>query len=1213
MSWLQALRDEFTLRPFEIEQTQSGCISMASGHQDVTTNQDPAEVMEELSGKKKSKFQMFKNFFARKKKKELPASGADVGLRASQSSENVSKASEKNTLTRSERDKGSGSKISLGSKALSHDSVFVSDSSEANEPLGASQDSIHVKVKSLQLQLKQAIRLGSPPSLMCVKKTEDTGTMSEDDGLPCSPPEYRTLHTVMVQSHSLNSLEGLDSDDDQLSCAASSRAVSPLVVPGDFSQPASSYGCLDNSAAKHKLGLRHKACYRRKPLIRLDVKADGESVVKQILNASRKLEQHVTTEVVHGDELKPQLQREDEDNEEGGQTQPLLTYKEDCDKGEDESELKHISVDMDSSPCPDPCLLVEKAPDVQPIPSDKLGLAASSLDSPRAMTPSCVREFLPDPPGIPHRAEEVKSNLSLTGEEDTDQQNSEEEVLLLEEVLDTLKTPLPSSSLGNHTEGIVVELKKGVNVKEREDGEKAQELKEERGEPVVYQADPAGSLKPDQTTTEEEDVSTLSRNTRSCQDVQSEAMLNDKEEAAEEKEEDLIVEKLSQHCPEEEGEYEEGEEVQPEEQNDMITDNRINQAQEERGVEPEESEGGEDTFKLEKSPEVEEGRRDNRKEGVEEVEVNKDTTEEDETKEDERQGSEEVTEVLPDAAVEEVEITNAMQNMDEGEDMVVEDDTVLAAQVRNKNELPLELADQAIVDEIESCVEESVIGEEREVEGDHLKPNAEVKEEDVEPNKPGSDPTEQDVEQEGVKVSTKNMMQMEHEKTEAAEQSQTFSKASFSFPEPQHETQSQESGTSTTSNTGRTMLHIHRLSPSSEETSDCKQDSEVPSCATAFPKKEPDDTVKKVKEETPLSPHDVAPPAASEEETVKKPSSGSYQTKFHFPSLSVEGAKDNLTPPSSASVCAPAAPASTEPVPALLKGNNNNPFGVWLRKTPVLHRFSSEEQNSQHSFEAPAQPYSSQTDLTQPISAKPPSNKPALPKKPDLHGDRGAKIKHISDPASTPGVSSEPDSPSWISVAIQKQKIYKDNSLNETTVKKEEPEMKNSNNSKTAESTDKEMNNPIESVDKEVRRAVSPSALMSPQPSKSQSYGLSNPVHLKPHVPVTFNKLPQSSFSAPSQVHVHQKSVPCASLPPLSNVSTYSKTPDPMGSTLISPPFSSRNAPEKSSSRASGLSNQIPSSHRFLPPPAFTQDEPPWMALAKKKAKAWSEMPQIVQ
>lgn len=60
-----------------------------------------------LTGKKKSKFQTFKKFFARKKRKEPPAT-EDAGLKASQSSDNVSKASENNTLTRSENEKGSG-------------------------------------------------------------------------------------------------------------------------------------------------------------------------------------------------------------------------------------------------------------------------------------------------------------------------------------------------------------------------------------------------------------------------------------------------------------------------------------------------------------------------------------------------------------------------------------------------------------------------------------------------------------------------------------------------------------------------------------------------------------------------------------------------------------------------------------------------------------------------------------------------------------------------------------------------------------------------------------------------------------------------------------------------------------------------------------------------------------------------------------------------
>lgn len=52
-----------------------------------------------------------------------------------------------------------------------------------------------------QLQLKQAIKLGSPPSLNCVKRTEDAGTMSEDDGLPCSPPEYTTTVALDIERH----------------------------------------------------------------------------------------------------------------------------------------------------------------------------------------------------------------------------------------------------------------------------------------------------------------------------------------------------------------------------------------------------------------------------------------------------------------------------------------------------------------------------------------------------------------------------------------------------------------------------------------------------------------------------------------------------------------------------------------------------------------------------------------------------------------------------------------------------------------------------------------------------------------------------------------------------------------------------------------------------------------------------------------------------
>ncbi|KAJ3588103.1 hypothetical protein NHX12_011698 [Muraenolepis orangiensis] len=241
-------------------------IAMASEPPDVMTNQEPAEVTEESTKKKKSKFQTFKKLFTRKKRKDGSASEEEeAGLKASQSSDDVT--DEDQVLARAEKDKDSRSKVSLGSKALSHDSIFVSDSSDPTEALRASQDSIHGKVKSLQLQLKRAVGPGA-------RRAEDAAAeVSEDDGLPCSPAEYSN-----AQRRGSLSLDGTDSEDDQLSCGASSRAVSPLVVaPGDFSQPASPFSCLDSSASKHKLGLRHKACNKRKPVTRVDIRPESEA------------------------------------------------------------------------------------------------------------------------------------------------------------------------------------------------------------------------------------------------------------------------------------------------------------------------------------------------------------------------------------------------------------------------------------------------------------------------------------------------------------------------------------------------------------------------------------------------------------------------------------------------------------------------------------------------------------------------------------------------------------------------------------------------------------------------------------------------------------------------------------------------------------------------------------------------------------------------
>ncbi|KAK0149908.1 hypothetical protein N1851_009354 [Merluccius polli] len=81
---------------------------MASEPPDAMTNQEPVEVAEEGSKKKKSKFQTFKKLFTRKTRKDGSASGAEAGIKASQSSDDVNNAPENETLARSEKDKGSG-------------------------------------------------------------------------------------------------------------------------------------------------------------------------------------------------------------------------------------------------------------------------------------------------------------------------------------------------------------------------------------------------------------------------------------------------------------------------------------------------------------------------------------------------------------------------------------------------------------------------------------------------------------------------------------------------------------------------------------------------------------------------------------------------------------------------------------------------------------------------------------------------------------------------------------------------------------------------------------------------------------------------------------------------------------------------------------------------------------------------------------------------
>uniref|UniRef100_A0A3P9JGE0 DUF4592 domain-containing protein n=1 Tax=Oryzias latipes TaxID=8090 RepID=A0A3P9JGE0_ORYLA len=1223
----------------------SDSAAMASGSPDLT-NQEPAEVREESSGKKKSKFKTFKKFFARKKRKEPSSGGAEAGLKASQSIDNVSKTSESNALTRSEKDKGSGSKISLGGKAMSHDSVFVCDTSEANEALGASQDSIHGKVKSLQLQLKQAIRLGSPPSLMCVKKTEDAATTSEEDGLPCSPPEYTPFHSVRKaawssavqvtcslcglifvsvcalqrqdQRNSSNCLHGLD--NDQLPCGASSRAVSPLVVPGDFSQPASPFACLDNSAAKHKLGLRPKANNRRKPVRRLDGKAEADTAVVEKLiistpgaetNAEEEEEQNSEDGI--DDQLKPKVEEEEEEEEEekNHAEDPRLSLFR-GEEGEDESEAEaDVSHGLDASCRGEQSVSEEETSDGPPVPSSESSSRASPLDPPRNTPepPAGSRERVTPSTSSTEEDNQAESG-STSGGEPAFQEEKDRESSLLEEVLSSLKTPLKPCSLDGEDVEEVLEPKEEMEKKQKEVEEKEEERVDiQTASPCSVLSDlttddQRGSCQEEDDSVEEEKAAKEEEEAVTEEEEESgkeeEEALNEEEEPVKE-EELLVVEHFNNH--EEETKKREEEE----DKNMPVSINEDHEDEEFMNLEKED----EDEKEMEEDEvQLQEGEEEGEAEMMREMTPSQD-------EEDQRgsplEGADEVTKVADEEILlmqdEEDDFNHKSEHVEEEEaDFVGEEPEKEKAGIAVFGEQEVETTEKEVEQEAKT---------------------AEPAEQEVEQEVETSEPAEQEVEQEGDDV----------------KQSADAGLPEPLCPETQHESPSQESVISPSSKTS--ILSINLASPSSEKSFQFSQVVVSPGpSVTEFPtaedEEEADTATKEVAKEegsptaTP-SPEEtkvrftIAPAwqrcqsltsPSSSPVCVSSPRDEEVPVKDHASEAEPAGesvlgpgrvkaagnpTSKSQTSPSPVKAPSPAAANTTESA-ATTGGNPNNPFGVRLRKTSTLLRFNSEEEE-----EAPVESVNPPTSCkaespqvcSKPSASQPVCNKPALPKKPELQAEAGGKLKRFS------GISDPPraDPPSWISVAKHKQKLYRENSLDEITLKKEEQEKKPSlpnkePRTKAAESSshvDKpETVKPPVSPEKDPKRALSPQTSAASQPFKSQL--LPCPVAPKPQVPLPVAKHPsppQKSLPPPTPVPVHPKP---PSIPPSKPTSTPQTTP------VLSPAFASRTTLEKSPSRSAG-----PPGPRGLTTPALPQDEPPWMALAKKKAKAWSEMPQIVQ
>ncbi|XP_026857899.2 acrosomal protein KIAA1210 isoform X1 [Electrophorus electricus] len=1003
--------------------------TMASGPVAPSAADEPSDAADECPGKKKSRFQTFKNFFVKKKRKGATAAvAADDGrLKSGQSSDDINTPEPTHNLT--DKDSDSGYNIKLGNKALSHDSVFASDSpsSEINEALTASQESIHGKVKSLQLQLKSAIRLGSPA--ISGRSVEESATLSEDDGLPCSPPGDSSFSAMLpassqrssgvVQRRISLSLEESDSDDDQMSNGASSRPSTPqATIPVDFSHPASSLSCLDSSAARHRIAVNTMACAKRKPASR-----------EMLQSKKRDLRERV-------------LLRDTDDK-----LRAVGVFTE-GDKNQEDTEVEETV--FESQPV---CSVLEQSEEEPP---------ASTQSQTSSRTSATSAEYSDKDECVPHEDHHPSMEFSVSAWENPVTLElhaddflldagcevvSEEQGSLLEEVLSSLKGPL--------TSGLVQEPKDVGEQMKVEDvtGEDVPNfLAEDIATNLLDSTDPTSPL--------EEQVIPV-QNTL-CKSAE---YLGEVEDTS--KKEEPVVQEICEEAPLEDLQVPEGEpKYEDEEQHDekkdidekLYEESRIMKKVDEVSEEEVEIEKMEENKKEEVWWENEE----NEVDKEEEVEIEKSAEDAEELKDDEGE---------------------------QGEDSGINDETCPP----EEEELEIEVEKASIeVESFDQCVKvEALVSTEVVSQPENLQ--AITAQESVEPP--------------SFVVTTS---------------------VKLSFPSrvsniPQHPTEREDKSETLQEEANEQHIILEGLqdrTSGSQLLEEHKVEQEVLSAST--PDSQPQFII------TPAWQNSLSGGVFKEwSQPVELPQPVKLSAAKGEPAFTASTSSDQLledvkterphSPVRSCSV--PSLPLPREISQAHAETTPENPFGVRLRKTAMLHRYASEGESPTHT----TQPESADTEKILEQLAE----KPALPKKPDQVAEGAVKPKRSSDlvVGKTSLEATEP--PSWISVARQKQKLFKENSLEESSESKV-------------------------SVDEELVK-------------KSSLLDLSCPV---------------------------TKDVASLLKPVASPVKV-----------ACSLEISKPSLVEKESKRMT--------SH--LPPAPLVQEEPPWLALAKKKAKAWSEMPQIVQ
>ncbi|XP_039234505.1 capping protein inhibiting regulator of actin dynamics isoform X2 [Pipra filicauda] len=226
--------------------------------------------------KKAGKFQPFKKLFSKRKKREPASDCEEPKLKPSHSFSNIC-----NGTFSSDEEPNSGlrsSHYSMGSRAFSHDSIFIPDGrTEGEQAIQAmSQENVLGKVKTLQQQLAKNIKFGQPPQMTVSARTMgEANTSIEEDVLLSSPMEIETQQVTVISG---SGNKPTDTPDflRMLNLPGTGHEVEEKVTPVKSARPKRQFSCsgtietinldsvpqavarLDNSAAKHKLSVKPK-------------------------------------------------------------------------------------------------------------------------------------------------------------------------------------------------------------------------------------------------------------------------------------------------------------------------------------------------------------------------------------------------------------------------------------------------------------------------------------------------------------------------------------------------------------------------------------------------------------------------------------------------------------------------------------------------------------------------------------------------------------------------------------------------------------------------------------------------------------------------------------------------------------------------------------------------------------------------------------------